>query len=108
MSFADYVTGGRLINTAFEADSICADPLFVDPENEDFRLKIGSPCINTADDSTLTAGDTDLDGRLWVVPVEMGAYQFMGMGSLPDNNIYIPKNWYLPSNLYTPDNLNVP
>jgi len=64
--------------------NIDADPLFRDPENDDFRLRLGSPCI----DSASTSGpDRDLDGapRPMDIPgvgrdgpgaFDMGAYEY--------------------------------
>ncbi len=65
--------------------NIDADPLFADPDNGDFRLQTGSPCIDAGDPNFVPApGATDLDGlkRLWdgdangVAAVDMGAYEF--------------------------------
>ena len=43
--------------------NIDAHPLFVDPENEDFRLLHGSPCVDAADNLAVPEGvSTDLDG----------------------------------------------
>jgi hypothetical protein len=67
------------------------DPLFVDPDAGDFRLRSGSPCIDTGNNLALEAGiDTDLDGNPRFVNdpdapdggngdpsiVDMGAYEF--------------------------------
>ena len=64
--------------------NLSENPLFVDPDNGDFRLQAGSPCI----DSASTSGPaTDLDGnpRPFDVPgvgtegpgaFDMGAYEF--------------------------------
>ena len=73
--------------------NIDADPLFVDPDNGDFRLQAGSPCID-AGHNWAVAGitDTDLDGNPRFaadkidfdpgcgvpVVVDMGAYEFQG------------------------------
>ena len=74
---------------------IDADPLFADPENGDFRLSAGSPCIDAGNNFALPPNLlTDLDGfaRLADDPdspdtgnsdgsvgvVDMGAYEFGG------------------------------
>jgi hypothetical protein len=58
--------------------NISVDPLFVDRDNKDFHLQAGSPCIDAGDDSVVTAGQTDLDGkpRISGAHVDMGAYEF--------------------------------
>jgi hypothetical protein len=61
-----------------------ADPLFIDPENGDFRLQYGSPCIDSA---TITETMIDLDGNARPVDIpglgvdgpgafDMGAYEY--------------------------------
>ena len=61
------------------------DPLFLDPENHDYHLSLGSPCINTGDPSS----PPDPDGS----QADMGAFYFEevqlpGMASdpIPENN----------------------
>ncbi|MHC4320402.1 MAG: right-handed parallel beta-helix repeat-containing protein, partial [Planctomycetota bacterium] len=74
--------------------NIDADPMFADPDNGDFRLSAGSPCID-AGDNTAVPGDiaTDLAGNPRFVDdpdtvdtgdgdppiVDMGAYEFQGL-----------------------------
>jgi len=59
--------------------NISVDPLFVDRDNGDYHLQSGSPCIDTGDDSVVTAGQTDMDGkpRISGAHVDMGAYEFI-------------------------------
>ena len=67
------------------------DPLFVDSDNDEYRLSPGSPCIDAADNTAVPKGiDTDLDGNPRFVddpdtkdtgngdpPIgDMGAYEF--------------------------------
>lgn len=66
--------------TAYE-DCLDEDPLFVDPENEDFHLTSSSPCI----DAGYTLGADmgfDLDGnwRICGERIDIGAYEFSGAG----------------------------
>jgi hypothetical protein len=66
--------------------NIDADPLFVDPENENYRLQAGSPCIDSA---STTGPFNDLDGNPRPVDIpgvgrdgagafDMGAYELQG------------------------------
>lgn len=54
------------------------DPLFVDPDNGDYRLQSGSPCINAGDDA-LVSDDMDVSGnpRIVGVRVDMGAIEHL-------------------------------
>ncbi len=77
--------------------NIDADPLFVDPDNGDYRLQAGSPCIDAGDNTAVPEDlTTDLDGnpRFLEIPetpdtgngtlpiVDMGAYESLGGGCL--------------------------
>jgi hypothetical protein len=92
--------------------NIDADPLFADPDNGNFHLSPGSPCIDAADNASVPAdlsdldddGDTeepipfDLDGNPRFVDdpetedtgngeppiVDMGAYEYQGPGCPAD------------------------
>ena len=63
-------------------NNLDTDPLFVDAENADFRLREVSPCINSGytrlDD--LTAFDLDGNARVCGSIIDMGAYEFSGTG----------------------------
>ena len=59
-------------------DTMIRDPLFVDPMNDDLRLRPYSPAINTGDDTKIPAGiTTDLDGNQRSIDgtVDRGAYE---------------------------------
>jgi len=66
--------------------NIDADPLFVDPDNGDFRLQAGSPCIDAGDNASMPNGVLrDLDGNPRFIDstfvgtmatVDMGAYEY--------------------------------
>ncbi|MCA9449823.1 MAG: right-handed parallel beta-helix repeat-containing protein, partial [Candidatus Omnitrophica bacterium] len=74
-----------LVGGGFEGEgNIDADPMFVDPEGDDYRLLYGSPCIDSA--STEGPG-SDLDGRIRPIDItgigregpgafDMGAFEF--------------------------------
>lgn len=56
------------------------DPLFVDPENENYHLSTNSPCINagSTDTPSVILNGLDLDGQARVNDdqIDMGAYEF--------------------------------
>lgn len=64
--------------------NIRQDPLFVDPENGDFRLQVNSPCIDTGTDTAPQLSNGDFDGGPRVLDgdgdgtavVDMGAYEY--------------------------------
>ncbi len=55
------------------------NPLFVDYTNGNYRLKAGSPCIDTGTNGVWTVGAVDLDGQRRVYPagerVDIGAFE---------------------------------
>ncbi|MGD8454443.1 MAG: hypothetical protein PVJ57_21730 [Phycisphaerae bacterium] len=80
-----YVTFSDFEDGWSGAGNIDEDPLFVDPENDDFHLSPDSPCIDAGDPAFVPSpGDADLDGeyRVWdgdeddVAIVDMGADEF--------------------------------
>lgn len=61
---ADVVTYSDLEGYWPGEGNISEDPLFVDPENGDYHLQYGSPCINAGDPDYVTEPDeTDIDGQ---------------------------------------------
>jgi len=63
--------------------NITGPPLFVDFPAGNLRLQTNSPCINSGNNAGVS-GPTDLDDKLRVVngTVDMGAYEFQGIGSI--------------------------
>ncbi len=91
-----HIEAGGLLN--WLDGNIDADPLFVDPDNGDFRLQPGSPCIDAGDNTAVPKGTTtDLDGNPRFIDdpdtpdtgfgnppiVDMGAYEFQGASPCP-------------------------
>ncbi len=70
------------------------DPLFLDPENHDYHLTFGSPCINTGD----PASPPDPDGS----QADMGAYFFEQL-NIEDCEITIPEVMGLQGELFQLD-----
>ena len=74
--------------------NIDADPLFVDPCDANFHLRLRSPCINAGDNSALPPlVKTDLDGKPRIIgrAVDMGAYEFNHIpvaNAGPDQTVY--------------------
>lgn len=77
--------------------NIDADPLFFDPDNGDYRLGAGSPCIDTGDNASVPVElTTDLGGNPRIsdgnddggATVDMGAYETVDCNhnALPDWN----------------------
>jgi hypothetical protein len=82
----DYVTLNYCCTTPLPTNgvgNITLDPLFVNAAGDDLRLQSNSPCIN-AGLNAYAPGSTDLDGNPRIVSgtVDMGAYEFQGLGSL--------------------------
>lgn len=93
-SIADYATN-YLYNCSFGTEPsgankikenvITGDPLFVDPENGDFRLRGSSPAAGSGIYESWMDGARDLAGNPRITPgagVDMGAYAFRPSGAL--------------------------
>lgn len=74
------LTGDALPSTAVHCLKL--DPRFVDRANGDYHPSAGSPCIDAGDDSAVTPGESDLDGkpRKLGPHVDIGAYEFAHAG----------------------------
>ena len=56
------------------------DPLFIDPTNDDYHLGVGSPCINSGENTAPSIPEIDKDGNPRIMDgiVDMGAYEYPG------------------------------
>jgi hypothetical protein len=55
------------------------DPLFLDPQNGDYRLRDDSPCINAGDPNYIAEpNEMDLDGKPRIIAgrIDIGAYEY--------------------------------
>jgi|GEM_PF-1833835 len=78
-------------------NNLNADPQFRDPENYDFRLLPGSPCIDTGADLDWMTDFADLEGnpRVSGERPDMGAYEFT-VGGLLCNPVGVPLSSTIP------------
>jgi parallel beta-helix repeat protein len=72
-----YFQSGDASGSVGHDGNIGADPMFVDPAHDDYRLKPGSPCINAGTNNVVRAGEWDLDGgpRIQQATADIGAYE---------------------------------
>jgi hypothetical protein len=71
-----YIESGFTLN--WGPGMIDADPLFVDPANDDLHLSWLSPCINRGTNDGAPSDDIDGDPRPCMGTVDMGADEFVG------------------------------
>ena len=84
---ADFDTGQSedlyitLTDNYHHANNIQQDPLFVDPENGDYHLKAGSPCIEAGNPNAPGPPDTDFEGnpRIAGIAPDIGADEYIGV-----------------------------
>ena len=74
----DYIT----VNTTEDSlGNISRDPMFVNPQANDYRLQMDSPCINSGDpDYSAVPGEKDMYGNDRVIHnrIDIGAAEFFG------------------------------
>ncbi|MBU0580029.1 MAG: hypothetical protein KKA19_02535, partial [Candidatus Margulisbacteria bacterium] len=98
------------------ADNINEDPLFVDPQSSNFKLKGGSPCIDSGTTNILLTKDIENNPRPLGYGYDMGAYEstcttylsefapeINSTNNLLDTNISFRVQDYK----YSKDNLNI-
>ena len=71
-----------------DANSITADPKFVDAPNQDFHIRFDSPCINAADPSLDYTSQTDIDAE----PREMSGRADIGADELSQKQADFTRN----------------
>ena len=80
----DSINNSHLIPEGNYNNMIDSDPMFVDAENLDFRLKYESPCVNTGMEeiSGIFVSETDLAGapRIFNDRIDMGCYEWNNIG----------------------------
>jgi len=77
---------GVLLNNITQNGGFSTDPLFIDPDNGDYRLQPGSPCIDAADDTALPAAfttDANGDPRLSRAHLDLGAFEYQNQAPTP-------------------------
>lgn len=74
--------------------SITNNPLFIDAANDDYRLRIDSPCVDSGS-SVYATGNEDLDGnpRITGSQPDMGAYEFLAQAGADTDEDGLPDTW---------------
>lgn len=77
-------TGYNYLGFAGGTGDISANPLFIAPWLEDYRVRQSSPCIDAGYDSAVQAAWTDFDGnpRKMGLHVDIGSFEWNGVANL--------------------------
>jgi hypothetical protein len=72
-----YFNSGDVSGSVGQNGNIAADPMFVDPAHDNYRLKPGSPCLNAGSFTYARPAELDLDGgpRVQDGRPDIGAYE---------------------------------
>ena len=92
--------------------NIFENPLFTDPENNDYHLQEGSLCIDAGTNEAPELPDTDIEGQARIIDgdedgiktVDMGAYEYAGLENFV---IYLNEGWNLISLCLQPEDTNI-
>lgn len=82
-------------NLTFLTNTSGADPLFTDPNNNDFTLQTGSPAIDVGDNTKVPAGitaDILFNQRIHNTTVDMGVYEFGAASTLSATEFELDSN----------------
>jgi parallel beta-helix repeat protein len=71
-------------------NNISADPMFVDPANDDFRLREGSPCIDAGTNNAPGLPETDFDGNPRVADGDGDGVARVDIGAFERGSAVIP------------------
>lgn len=80
------------IPSGSKTNTSTANPLFMDPSNDDYTLQASSPAVDTGDNA-YAVGNTDLAGsqRIFTTTIDMGPYEF-GAPTLGVNDVQVSEN----------------
>jgi hypothetical protein len=84
----DYTFAKWKDNSGHDMNSLTADPLFVDPDHGDYRLKDTSPCIGSG--IVEGASSSDILGIIRGTPPDLGAYENLRNNPLQPIQIISP------------------